>query len=368
MNVRRHLFNFIVDHHARWRHFPTHAELCRHFANLTGDVDLHLEQLQREGLLQLDGKGDRTISIPHTFPTTQRINLYNPLRTGANSTEDSLVRSSIGLDLRGAGVALDGDLFAQVVGDNSMIDAGIASKDVAILKVIPPERGEIVAVLEKGRLVLRRYVIIADIPHFLAENPMRPALTPAYDEPIHGVLWCLICIGPNGRSRSAPPIKQINYVRDTRAALKPEFVEMLKAEMRKQTTAKQRGAKSGIVVMLKPKTKREKNDAKRGDDWPQSPSGIGLNDRTNLDYCTAPKGAFRDEQPDKAYGTAFTEALARAVVQQAKSESSISKPPPSTSGFGGSSHNAHGTAVKVAPRAQSNQTSRAKSAVHRRSK
>ena len=297
MNIKRHIFDFIAGHHARVNHLPTQAEIRKFFSGLTEDVDLHLEQLQREGRLNLDGTGDGPISIPHTFPPARRINLSNPVGHGLNDVDNPLVLNTIGLDLQGAGVALDGELFAQVVRDDSMADAGIAAGDVAVLKVIPPERGEIVAVMEAGRLVLRRYVIVAGIPHHLAENPVRPDLTPAYDKPTHGVLWCLICTQPSGRSRPASPVKKGNYLREGMGGLESEFVAMLKPKLKAgpkagpPPDAKGRGSKKYAAARKKP--------ASRGYRWPEPLSGIDLNDKESSGYRAPAQRMICDEKLDR---------------------------------------------------------------------
>ena len=190
-----------------------------------------------------------------------------------------------------------------------MVDAGITTGDVAVLKVTPPERGEIVAVLESGQLVLRRYVVIAGIPHHLAENPARPDLTPAYDKPTHGVLWCLICTQPNGRSRSASPIKKVNYLREWMGGLESEFVAMLKPKLKNSPKAVLSPDSKGRGAKKKAAARKKSAGCNYGSATP--PSGIGLNDTKGSDYCALGQGMICDEKPDRPYGQAYTDALAR---------------------------------------------------------
>ena len=318
MNVKRHILEFIFDHENRLNHLSTRSEVCAAFANLSEDVDLHLEQLEREGLLRLSNDNRDTISLADAFPPIRRVELRGSLDPKAFNHDGIPLPDAVGLDLRGVGIAMDGDLFAHVIGDDSMIDAGLSSGDVAILKVLPYSRGDIVAVENAGSLVMRRYVHLAGIPHLLAENPRRPDLVPAFDQNVQGVLWCLICMEPNSRGRTASPIRKVCYRNDEGSALASEFITLMKSEIKKGPDAERkknpRMASPGMPAALKrvPKSSSRKVGAPK---WPKPPSGLELNDKISTHYGTKQSSAVLEEKPEKRYGQEYREVLRQDLAE-----------------------------------------------------
>ena len=302
MNVKRHILEFIFDQEHRLNHRSTRSEVCAAFANLSEDVELHLEQLEREGLLRLLKDDSDTVVLADAFPPVKRLELRGGLDSRAFDHGDVPRQNTVGLDLRGVGVAMDGDLFAHVVGDDSMIDAGLSAGDVAILKVLPHARGDIVAVESAGSLVMRRYVHLAGIPHLLAENPSRPELTAAFEQNIQGVLWCLICLQPGSRGRTASPIKKVCYRNDEGAALASEFVTLLKPRIKKGpemgSRQRPRPGKSGTSVALKQPPNSSSRKASKPK-WPKPPVGLELNDEVSTHYGTKRNSTVLEKEPEK---------------------------------------------------------------------
>ena len=257
VNVKRHLFEFIVDHKERLNCWVRRSELRRHFSSLSDDVDLHLEQLAREGLLVLDGE---SIALTPSCRAVQSIRFLGGSSTGGANRHKKPVADAIAVDLRAIGVDHDGELFAHVVCDDSMVDAGIRAKDVAIVRSGAPTRGEIVAVEVGGKVVFRRYLIIKNIPHLLAENHVQPDLVASLDVHLHGILCCTISTGFASATRTLPPAdEKVNY-------------------------ACRRVARHG---------------ASR---WPAPPSGFGLNESKDSKYTARPWTRTRDDPPDHPYG------------------------------------------------------------------
>ena len=79
----------------------------------------------------------------------------------------------------------------------------------------PAARGDIIAIEEDGRLILRRYLVIRKIPHTLAENRNRPDLRHAVLRETHGVLWGLIRRQIGSHPARYQPRKQYSYSRDS---------------------------------------------------------------------------------------------------------------------------------------------------------
>lgn len=96
------------------------------------------------------------------------------------------------LDLSCLGMNLPKDAYAIQVRDDAMIEAGILPGDIAILAPGLLRRGDIVAICEDGQICLRRYVMIMNIPHLLAEHPTAPGLVAAHEVTTYGALCSLV--------------------------------------------------------------------------------------------------------------------------------------------------------------------------------
>jgi repressor LexA len=84
--------------------------------------------------------------------------------------------------------------FALKVRGESMRGAGIFHGDVVILEFRPAQPGEIVAALIDGENALKRLVTQGGQPFLKAENPNFPALIPARELVIQGVMVALLRI------------------------------------------------------------------------------------------------------------------------------------------------------------------------------
>ena len=193
INLRRRIYEMLLSESERGFELPTQDDVRRLFGGLSDDVDLHLSQLAREGLLILDKDGEHGISLVPTYARLPEIGLLGKVARQFSERGGCLPRASIGLDLRGVGVPVPPGVQAVQVLDDRMIDADIQFGDIAlIVNSVPIESGSIVAVEEGSVVVLRRYIVVSGIPHFLAENPDDPRLSPAWDLDVQGVLWGLI--------------------------------------------------------------------------------------------------------------------------------------------------------------------------------
>ena len=318
MNIKRQIFEFIIDTQQRWGYMPNQADVHKAFGNLASDVDLHLEQLAREGLLLLGVNnkgepGEGYIAVLPTFPHTQRIQIRRGFFSETKPDLLGSLHGGITLDLRGIGVSLESDMEAMVVSDDAMTDAGLRPGDVAILSCRSPQRGDIVAVERADVLVLRRYVIVARIPHLLAENPVRPELLPAYDQVFGGVLWGLIRTERPGQYPVASPGK-VNYATDGGMQIERKFALMAKNGDLLRRGQAVRGPKNRVKATKKPKRPRSHKPLPKievdGDQaWPSPPSGVGLNDGKSSVYASGRERTICDEQPETAYHRVYSNAI-----------------------------------------------------------
>ena len=320
INIKRQILNVVLDYDERFSiHLPK-SKIRELFANRSDDVDLHLEQLKREGLLEF-GKGDHDlISLPRMFPQVKRIELSGRSVQQRAQAAGLLPSGYIALDLCGAGIALKGNHFARVIDDDSMSDAGIKAGDIAIFRIFPPVRGEIVAAEVSGQEIIRRYVIVSGIPHFLAENPVRPDLITAYDRTITGTLAYLICADPNGLGRILSPTPKVNYHRDGGLETESIFVSMLTTETEELRQIKRSRPASASASKTRGRIEKKataiQSPKKRSaHPWPKLPSGIALNDKQAAKYKPGSQRLVCDEQPDRPFGWAAVQAVTQYAAQ-----------------------------------------------------
>ncbi len=298
MNIKREIFEFIVDNKTRWNILPTRSEVCKIFSSRSDDIALHLEQLQREGLLELEPDGGESISIPPTYDQLPPLKVRGVRPANRPSLTQGATKGCIGLDLRGLGVPMEANMYAILVSDDSMSDAGISEGDIAILHQRPAGRGDVVAVELDGEVALRRFIILAKIPHLLAENPRRPDLCCACEISLEGVLWGLVRMEPSRRKSSARPPSKVHYphgslsVEQNTSPLHSDYLMAARAHF--EQPPERPDKKTDILVQQK--------------DWPKSPSGVELNDMANQEYRTDPE-LHSSEVP--VYGGALESALRR---------------------------------------------------------
>ncbi len=208
VSLRRKIYELLLGENERWGRLPSQDEVRQVFGDATDNVDLHLEQLAREGMLILDRDGGNGISLAPTYVAPSQPGLMNVVADLLSLANNGTFGGSIGLDLRGSELAVERGVRVVQVLDDRMSDANIMQGDLAILVNSQLMRGNIVGIKQADVVILRRYTVIAGIPHFLAENSAAPDLIPAWDATLCGVFWGLIranqCILPQVSSPLAP--------------------------------------------------------------------------------------------------------------------------------------------------------------------
>ena len=82
--------------------------------------------------------------------------------------------------------------FALKVRGDSMLNAGINDGDIVILEFKDPKNRDIVAALIDGESTLKRYLVQKGRPFLKAENPLYPAIIPAQELVIQGVMVAVL--------------------------------------------------------------------------------------------------------------------------------------------------------------------------------
>ena len=312
MNISRRIYEFIVDESERWGCVPSQSKTREIFAGMTEDVDLHLRRLANEGLIGLGSGDDDSISLLPSYADVRRIPLRNSLAVSPINVNPAFPEAAIAVNLRGAGITMPGECHAEVVPDDSMIDAGLMQGDIALMLETPPNRGDIVTVEVQGKVLFRRYVILSTIPHLLAENPLRPDLVPAWECGFNGVLWGLIRATPRPLPFASFQKVAVDYLTaekqgpsemddSTRGAhLLMDKEGWRQAISSSQAAGRRTKAKSGRV----PSSKKSKKCK-----LPPPPPVIGLNDQDTSVYRSAKEELLLDEQPDKKYHQDFMDEI-----------------------------------------------------------
>ena len=278
------MFEWIADRQSAGQDLPNQGDLRELFGGLTEDVDLHLQALVREGLVIVDKDGGNGLSLVPTYTPAPQIKLLGQTARKFQQSSLGTCAGSIALDLRGIGVPLEPGMFAVQVLDDRMIDAGIEYGDIALLVNATPMRGDIVAVEEAEVLVLRRYVIVSGIPHFLAENSTNPDLRLGWESPMHGVLWGLVRADPCRRHPRQLPTDQLRG--------QPQII-------------------ASCPDPTSPKKKKPKGaNPRRSGDWPKPPGGAQLNETRRVYKLTEDRAMYDTWGPMYPSGNLTAEANA----------------------------------------------------------
>ena len=303
MNIKRKIFEHLIDAAAQWGRLPGQPEVCQAFAGLCDDVPLHLEQLAREGLIRLGPVDQPDITLVPTYQPPLEIPWRDQARTGANN-HGVQPHGFIRLDIGGMELPPAGELVALHVPDDMMIDAGIRCGDLAIIKATPPKKGEVAVFESEGRTCFRRFLILSGIPHLLAENARSPELLPAWDITFQGVLWGLVRLEAPANPQNAPkPV--INYPAQAGSPLLSKANRRLNQDgpdhgrrfcprpLRAGRNIDRFEKKSGGL----PEESKKKVSLKLG----KPPRRLGLNEKERSAYKPAKERLIIDERPEATY-------------------------------------------------------------------
>lgn len=129
-----------------------------------------------------------SLQVPSTIP------LVGWVSAGRPTTDVSTEEGCISVQMDNVRLPRPGmTTFALKVRGSSMIGAGIRDGDVVILEHREARHGQIVAALIDGESTLKRYIEeTGKAPYLRAENPRFPAIVPARELAIQGVVVALL--------------------------------------------------------------------------------------------------------------------------------------------------------------------------------
>ena len=163
---------FLTDYIEENGYPPSVREICDAVGlKSTATVSYHLTELQRQGLVQLEGGKRRAISLPQRAPSG-RIPVLGLVTAG---------RPILAQEHWEGTIPYEGEpgMFALRVRGDSMIGAGIMSGDLVVVRPQQTaDNGDIVVALLEDEATVKRFKRRADGVWLMPENP-------AYD-PIDG--------------------------------------------------------------------------------------------------------------------------------------------------------------------------------------
>jgi repressor LexA len=122
------------------------------------------------------------------------IQVFGQVSAGRGEPAEAVMDGCVEIDAEVLRLPQNARTFALKVRGDSMRGAGIFDGDYVILEFRPAQAGEIVAALIDGENALKRYVVQNGQPFLKAENPRFPALIPARELVIQGVMVALLRI------------------------------------------------------------------------------------------------------------------------------------------------------------------------------
>ena len=186
---------YLESQHAAQGMFPTLREIQQHFGFASPfAVTRHLQALVKKGALQRPGGKARCFILPqaHADKKSGRIPLFGTIPAGRPVDAEMEADRFIAIEPGTLGLPRQAAVFALSVRGDSMTGAGILEGDVVFLTPREPRDRDIVAALIDGESTLKRFVREDGRAVLHAENPRYPALFPANELVIQGVMVGLL--------------------------------------------------------------------------------------------------------------------------------------------------------------------------------
>lgn len=192
-HVQRRVFDFIASA-LQSGGPPTHREIAAHFgfASRRSAQD-HVRALVAKGWLSSQPGKARSLRLgPSAGPargTVVDIPLVGSIPAGLGADREERADGCVSVDVATLGFKPGPRTFALQVTGDSMIGKHILDGDTVILEHgADPRPGQIVAALIDGKSTLKTYVETRGKAWLRAENPKYPALVPAEELMIQGVV------------------------------------------------------------------------------------------------------------------------------------------------------------------------------------
>lgn len=189
---------FMVRHQTEFNRPPSLREIAAEFGYASSNAARgHVLALVRKGYAADTGDGrSYAAKVSQVQSQLFSVPIYGTIPAGLPADNPTEAEETFYVDPAAFHLRSTRGLFALHVRGDSMTGAQIADGDVAILKDISPEPGQIVAALIDGQSTLKRLVREGRRTFLRAENPAYRDLIPTENLTIQGVL-----VGVIGRGK-----------------------------------------------------------------------------------------------------------------------------------------------------------------------
>jgi repressor LexA len=189
---------FMVRHQAEHSRPPSLREISEEFGFASHTAARkHVQSLAKKGLVT--DTGDRrtwAAKVREVQEHLLTIPVFGTIPAGLPVDNQADADETIRVDPKAFGLRSTRGLFALHVRGDSMTGASITDGDVALLRQVEPQPGQIVAALIDGQTTLKRLVRDGRRMMLRAENPRYRDLIPTENLTIQGVL-----VGVVGRGK-----------------------------------------------------------------------------------------------------------------------------------------------------------------------
>lgn len=177
---------------------PTLREIAAQFGFRSMNAAVqHVRLLRRKGALGGTPRRARALRVIHPLAELRRpvahIPIYGRIPAGFAREQRQEAQGCLSVDMGSIGIKPTPRTFALEVRGDSMIGRHILEGDLVILEHgRTPRSGDVVAALIDNESTLKTFVMEKGKPCLRAENPRYPALIPATELVIQGVMLGLV--------------------------------------------------------------------------------------------------------------------------------------------------------------------------------
>jgi repressor LexA len=177
---------------------PSFRDIAREFGfrSMTSAID-HVSALKKKGVLAARPNRARSLQVISPLQKLRKrvadIPLFGSIPAGFAQDRLQEAQGCISIDVQSLGYKPTSRTFALQVRGDSMIGRHILDGDNVILEHgVTPRNGDVVAALIDNESTLKTYIQEKGKPYLRAENPRYPALIPAQELVIQGVMVALL--------------------------------------------------------------------------------------------------------------------------------------------------------------------------------
>jgi len=172
------VLDYISEFTRKFDYPPTIREIGDNFGITVKGAYDHIKAIEKKGFLKIEGNKSRAIVINRSLSSSpdSKIPLLGRIAAGVPITAEENIEDYISLP---DGMVKSGVHFALKVQGDSMIEAGIANGDIAVIKQQNvADNGDIIAALVDGEATLKQLKFSGKKPVLVPKNKAYKPITP----------------------------------------------------------------------------------------------------------------------------------------------------------------------------------------------